>query len=370
MFSYLKRTAERVFDRSGDDTSVPVFDGALKPNHLLDTAEVVFEYPALSDMVIDSHGKLVVACGQSVFELEAGQNGVTHSKSRLVAELPSPVNALCKFGDGLVVATDNGLSFVNGKHAGLEVTSLDGKPAHCISAISEGQDGLLLITQGSAQTPYEHWATDLLNGGKTGRFLTYDPASGHVSVNASDLAYAFGVCSDGQRTLLIESWAHRVLVWRSGQMTSGLSELPGYPSRISHAADGGFWLTLFAPRSQLLEFVLRETEFRTEMMRTVDPKYWIAPALSSGKDFLEPLQQGGVRQMGVLKPWAPARSFGLVVKLSTDLVPLYSLHSRVGGSNHGIVTALELDGSLLALSKGSGRILRVPLSLASQRLQD
>src|SRR3546814_8325764 len=97
------------------------------------------------------------------------------------------------------------------------------------------------------------------------------------------------------------------------------------------------------------------------MMQTIEPKYWIAPALSSGSDFLEPLQQGSVRQMGILKPWAPPRSYGLVLRLSKDLEPLYSVHSRVGGLHHGITAALEYDGALMALSKGSGRILRVPL---------
>ena len=373
MFGILKRAAERLLDRSADDTSVPVFDGALKPNHLLDTADVVFEHPELADLVIDSHGHLVVACGKSIFQLGADPNGTTdtaHSPLQLIAELPASINALCRFGDGLVAATNTSLLFVGGQYAGREVSSLDNKPLQCITSICEGQDGLLLMTLGSDQTSHDDWATDLLNGGKTGRFLAYDPASGKTQVHANKLAYAYGVCSDGARTLVSESWAHRVLVWRDGAMTSGLSELPGYPSRMSSASDGGVWLTLFAPRSQLLEFVLRESEFRTEMMRTVDPKYLIAPALSSGKDFLEPLQQGGVRQMGVLKPWAPARSYGLVVKLSADLVPQYALHSRVGGANHGIVTALELDGSLYALSKGAGRVLRVPVSLASCQLQD
>ena len=37
-----------------------------------------------------------------------------------------------------------------------------------------------------------------------------------------------------------------------------LSDLPAYPGRIAPARDGGFWLALFAPRNQLVEFVLRE----------------------------------------------------------------------------------------------------------------
>jgi hypothetical protein len=362
MFEYLKRASHKLFDRLADDTSVPVFDGALKPNHLLDTAEVLFEHTGLADMAIDSQGHLIVAYGTHIAQVT-----LDGAVCEPVCELRQPINALCSFRDGLVAATDDGLVFVRGQLDGTEVSSLAGQPAHCITAMCEGLDGALLITQGSLQTKYENWATDLLNGGKTGRFITYYPESDQAKIVADRVAYCYGVSSDGSRTLFCESWAHRVMVCREGQIESGLSELPGYPSRISRAADGGFWLTLFAPRSQLLEFVLRERDYRVEMMQTVNPKYWIAPALSSGKDFLEPLQQGGVRQMGVLKPWAPARSYGLILRLSSDLVPLYSMHSRVGGLNHGIVSALELNGSLLALSKGSERILRVPL--ADQSLQ-
>jgi len=138
--------------------------------------------------------------------------------------------------------------------------------------------------------------------------------------------------------------------------------LPGYPARLTRARAGGYWLAVFAPRNQLIEFVLRETGFKNEMMAQVDPKYWIAPALSSGRDFFEPMQQGGVRQMGILKPWAPARSYGLVVRLNASFEPQYSLHSRVGGMHHGITAVAEFNDALLVLSKGAGRVLRLPLS--------
>src|SRR3546814_20070608 len=98
------------------------------------------------------------------------------------------------------------------------------------------------------------------------------------------------------------------------------------------------------------------------MMKTVEPRYWVAPALSSGADFKEPLQGGSVRQMGILKPWAPPRSYGLLIRLGPDLRPCYSLHSRVGGKNHGIVAAVEHGDFLIVLSKGAGRILRLPRS--------
>jgi hypothetical protein len=88
----------------------------------------------------------------------------------------------------------------------------------------------------------------------------------------------------------------------------------------------------------------------------------IAPALSSGQDFIEPLQQGGVRQMGQLKPWAPARSYGLVVRLDDEFQPLHSLHSRVGGYHHGVTAVAEFHDALLVLAKGADKVLRLDVS--------
>ena len=77
----------------------------------------------------------------------------------------------------------------------------------------------------------------------------------------------------------------------------------------------------------VLELVLREPEYRHAMMAEVDPRYWIAPALRSGQSFLEPMQGGALKQMGILKPWAPSLSYGLVLRLSPDFIALQSLHS-------------------------------------------
>ena len=60
--------------------------------------------------------------------------------------------------------------------------------------------------------------------------------------------------------------------------------MPGYPSRLGRGSDGGFWLSLFGVRTHLIEFVLREDDFRQEMMRTIPREYWVAPALSNSRD--------------------------------------------------------------------------------------
>jgi hypothetical protein len=74
------------------------------------------------------------------------------------------------------------------------------------------------------------------------------------------------------------------------------------------------------------------------------------------------MQGAHLKTMGVVKPWAPSRSYGLVIRISEEAVPLYALHSRVDGVNHGVVSAVEFDGALYALAKGPGRLLRIPLA--------
>ena len=105
------------------------------------------------------------------------------------------------------------------------------------------------------------------------------------------------------------------------------------------------------------------------MMAEIEPQYWIVPRLRSGQSFKEPLQGAHIKTMGVIKPWAPPRSYGLVVRLREDGVPLYSLHSRVDGVNHGMVAAVEMDGALYALAKGPGRLLCVPLAMIEKELR-
>ena len=88
------------------------------------------------------------------------------------------------------------------------------------------------------------------------------------------------------------------------------------------------------------------------MLTEIEPEHWIAPALSSGNTFLEPMQGAHLKMMGVVKPWAPPRSYGLVIRLSATGQPVYSLHSRFDGKNHGVVAAAECDGELYVLAKG------------------
>ena len=146
-----------------------------------------------------------------------------------------------------------------------------------------------------------------------------------------------------------------------------LANLPGYVSRMTPAQEGGLWLTVFAPRSQLVEFVLRERRYCRLMLENIDPDFWVAPTLRSNKSLYEPLQAGGVKQLGIMKPWSPARSYGLVIRLDGNFQPIGSLHSRADGSRHGITSCMENNGRLLMAVKGDGMIASYPIDRIEKR---
>jgi hypothetical protein len=152
-----------------------------------------------------------------------------------------------------------------------------------------------------------------------------------------------------------ESWRcalTRIVPGAAGHREPVLENLPAYPSRLSRGPDNAIWLALFSPRSQLIEFVLSEDLYRRRMIDEIDADLWVAPCLRSGRSPLEPTQQGGVRQLGVLKPWSPNRSYGLVARLDHAYRPNASFHSRAHGRRHGVTSCLAVDGRLLFCSKG------------------
>lgn len=357
MLKQLKRARDQFFGVGESDTSVPVLDGPLQPNNRLEQAEVFLQLEDPEDLCVTADGRLLVSSGSRILQVDAP------GQARAIAQLDERVQALACYRDGLVAATGGSLHFIGGRLDGKQYRLAKASFAGCINALCEHPDGSLVLSEGSGRHVAGEWARDLLGDGASGRVLQYRPERDQLRILRQGLKYALGAVVDAQGGIYTcESWAHRVVQVGQASVRGVLQDLPGYPSRLTRAGAGGYWLTVFAPRNQLVEFVLRETGFKKDMMAKVDPKYWIAPALSSGSDFFEPLQQGAVRQMGVLKPWAPARSYGLVVRLDADFQPQYSLHSRVGGRHHGVTAVAEYQGALLVLSKGAGRVLRIPLS--------
>jgi hypothetical protein len=355
---------DRVLGRGDAAITVPPFDGSLKPNQLLERAEVAGKFGEPEDLTV-AGGALYLADGSVLRRCEG-------KSSHEVRRFDRPITALCALPDGRLAVALAGaeirvLASAEGADAGKTISG----GLHAVNAIAPGPDGTLLATDGSTDEPYRDWARDLLNRGRTGRLLSIDPATGEIRTRASGLHYAFGVAAIGSEVLVSESWRHRLVrVEANGAVHPVLDHLPVYPSRLSPASGGGFWLTAFTARTQLIEFVLRERGYRKRMMQEVPPEFWVVPRLRSGSSFQEPMQGAHLKTMGVVKPWAPPRSYGLVIRLASDFSPQFSFHSRVDGTNHGVVAAAELNGELYVLAKGPGRLLRLSIAKAKEALAE
>ena len=357
MIGAIAQWRDRFLGRGDAAITIPIFDGALKPNRLLEQEAQSWELPAAEDIATDGVD-LFVAAGSQVLRLDG-------DATEIVQQFEGRVTALaCIAGGGFAVALDGKeVRTVGTSQPARRWKEVGGKPLVAVNALSASPDGRLLATDGSSRQNYDRWCHDLMERGKSGRVVELNAEGGLARDIASGLAYAFGAFTAAGGVWVSESWRHRVMQYDDkGRAQVVLDELPAYPSRLTAAPDGGYWLTAFAGRTQLVEFVLREDAFRKRMLAEVDPRYWIAPALSSGSTFLEPLQGAGVKMRGVLKPWAPPRSYGLVMKLSADGTILYSLHSRLDGRHHGVVSAVECRSNLYVLSKGSGKLLRLPVA--------
>lgn len=356
MIAAVREFANRFLGRGEAAITVPSFDGALKPNQMLEQADILLACDAPEDLAADGTS-LLLADGVRLMNLSGGT-------ATLVRSFERPISALASLpGGGLAIALGGTEVLVYDNPAAETPASIFSQGLHAVNALAAAPDGTLIATDGSSLRGVDDWARDLMELGRTGRVLRLDPKTGAVTQLAGGRGYAFGAIASHDAVLVSESWRHRLVsIAPDGKRKDLLRHLPVYPSRLSPARGGGFWLTAFTARTQLVEFVLREPAYRRRMIAEIDPEFWVAPRLRSGNSFKEPLQGAHIKTMGVMKPWAPPRSYGLVIRLGTDGLPLYSLHSRADGINHGIVAAVECGDDLVMIAKGPGRVIRLPLA--------
>jgi hypothetical protein len=358
----LRRAFDSLTGEGEFSVTVPPMDGALNPNNRLEEASVVARAKAPNNLCLFGERLLFSSEGQ-ILEIDPT---AVEAMPRIYADFNAPVTSLAVRGDALAVSLADGRMLVRGgPHDGLELTSVGSLPLACVTALTFVDADAILLCLGSERHPLERWKHDLMDRGSSGSVWRVDLRSGSPIPLAQHLAFPFGVAalSDGG-ALITESWRHRVLRIWPGRSTPEpvLSDLPAYPARIAPAADGKkIWLALFAPRRQLTEFILREPVYRKRMMAEIPPDYWVGPTLAPMTSFLEPLQGGTLKKLAAIKPWAPSRSYGLVVQLDEELLPTLSFHSRADGSRHGITSAVEAGRRLFATSLGSDSVVAVDL---------
>jgi hypothetical protein len=336
----------------GKAITIPPLDGAFRANNMIEEAALFAELSRADNLAVLDN-RVIASSGKTLYAFdESGQ-------ATQLQSYPAEITAIAVSSKNeLAVGLENGELQIAGRQLSLPPS------AQCVTALSFAPDGSLWMANGSARHLPSEWVVDLMEKNVAGSVWKCDPGGQSFRLIADKLAFPYGLLAGNNGVVVSESWRNRLvrIDGKTGVPKILLNHIPGYPSRLSPAADGGAWLAVFAPRNRLIELVLRETHYRFDMMDSVPRDFWIAPALSSGHSFLEPLQFGSIKAMGIHKPWAPSRSYGMVVRLDASMVPIYSLHSRANGTRHGTCSAIDNDNQLFIAARGGDCILSINVS--------
>ena len=349
---------ERILGRPAR-RSLPNLDGAWRPNDALDHSVVHADgIEGPTGLAVGGDGILYAASGCRVLALD-GVAGAPET----VATYDGCVQGLAWHHSTGLVAGITGIGVAVGIGAsdrpegGTILCDADSGALRYPTAVMVAPDGAIVVSEGARDVAAADWVRDLMAKGRSGRVLRFAPGETRAVTLADALAFPTGLACDADGGIVVcEAWDYRIL----GLTASGgkvlCADLAGYPGGLLRV-ESGWYLSLFAPRSHIVEFVLEEDGFRQRMTETIEPEYWIAPTTDPREHPFIPAQVGGLRSQNIKKPWAPPRSYGLVARLDEDFVAMRSWHSRANGVRHGIDALVSRDGHVLAASRGAHCIL-------------
>ncbi len=176
--------------------------------------------------------------------------------------------------------------------------SVDGKKMIFVDDLDIASDGKVWFSDASTRFDLHDNLLDVVESRKTGRLLTFDPATGVTNVELDTLGFANGVAlaADESFVLVNETFRYRVTrLWltgpRAGQAEPFIENLPAHPDNLSRAPDGGFWIALVAPRSAELDELMPSAFWRKVLMRLpeawrgslIEPYGWVIKANEAGE---------------------------------------------------------------------------------------
>lgn len=357
----LQAVKEFVRPSSVHHRSLPPLEAGLRPNSRLDGAVPLT--PAgehePDDVVMVGPGRMRFTAGTALLAWDEGE-------VRMVADLAGPAGAMAADGDGrLVVAVEGrGLVAVADDGRVREVSS-EVAVQRCVTDVAVRPDGSIVVAVGSTDVGVDGWARQLVSGRVSGQLLVLDGA--RVTVAAERLPWPSGLAVEPDGSLLVSlSHGHRIerrsIEGReAGSLGRGrpvLDKLAVYPGRIRPGIRG-WWVAVPYLRNRATELVLSEPAMAADMVENVNEGQWLVPSLRRENIYLDPLQMGQLRVLGVLKPWAPPRSYGLVFLFDPDGRVVESHHSRADGTRHGITGVSEGGGRVVVAGKGCRSLLEL-----------
>jgi len=183
----------------------------------------------------DATGNLVYAdAAQGLHMVEAGSRRVVKLTDRVSPDSPLQPGSPVLYADDVAIAASSGIVYFSDA---------------CSVPMARFPDGSY-DTLGASRAEFFQ--------GPTGRLLSYDPASGATRVLATGLWFANGVAlSRGEDFVVVAATFSARLYrhWLAGPkagMTEPFAEMSGMPDGVSPASDGGFWVAVCSPMSDMV----------------------------------------------------------------------------------------------------------------------
>jgi sugar lactone lactonase YvrE len=230
----------------------PALDGAFAENRVLQGMEL-FATP-------NTHGPEDVAVAQVFADTGGRPAGLDFDND----------------GNLIVADTAKGLLSIDPNGA-IEVlcTEAGYHPFGLTDDVDVDSQNVAWFSDASHKWTFQEYMNDVLESAPHGRLLKYDINTGECSVVLDELFFANGIAvsPDDTYVLVNETTRYRVKrVYvrgpRMGDVEVFIDNLPGLPDGISTGADGIFWLALFAPRNETLDFAGPKPWVRKLIYRT------------------------------------------------------------------------------------------------------
>lgn len=168
--------------------------------------------------------------------------------------------------DGSIWVADayRGLTRITPDETELVLTQTDdGAPILFANSLDFAADGAIWLTDSSTKFgaqasggTLEASYLEILEHGRTGRIIRFDPATGSATTELSGISFANGLAMGptGQWLFFVETGANTLRrFWidgpRKGEVEDVLTNLPGFPDNLNRDADGGYLLGLVSKRA-------------------------------------------------------------------------------------------------------------------------
>lgn len=212
--------------------------------------------------------------------------------ARRVAEVGGRPLGIAFDRDGHLIVCNHPLGLQRISPAG-EVTlltdSADGAAIRFANDLAIAADGTIYFSESSDRYHLANGfrppfgAYDMLEARPRGRLLRYDPRDRSTTVLVRDLCFPNGVALSADETTILfcETFRYRVrrLELATGQITTVIDNLPGYPDGISRDGEADlYWIAMGVRRSALGDWVQRYPWLKNQVTKFPQP-WWqrIAP---------------------------------------------------------------------------------------------